>query len=147
MFNFIGSPSEEERQGNIPYQEAIKRADKNPKGHLITTVSWDDYPNPEWEKVYVKTLEKEYNLAIEPKLPIGYQMVPHDSWLKLNDDFLEAIKQEESPEKQHDLFQEMESFVTKYGEFRFISLISMVNNEDYLNEAYFEWEAENYPIL
>lgn len=125
MFLFRDEPTEEERKGNLSYKEAINRPNKNSQYHLITTVSWEDCLDINWETIYVKSLNKEYTLAIEPKLPNGYEMNPHDSWVKLQQDFLEAIKEEESPEKQHELFQEMETFVDKYGEFRFASLVKM----------------------
>jgi len=145
--------SEEEKSlEGIPFSEAIKRPDKKPaeillgsEFTLMTRVQWDDDLEVEYQTYYIESLGKNYDLAIEPDLPKGYEMKPHPTWEKLNSDFIEAIKNEPEPSKKHQLFLEMEKFVDLLGEERFPSLVNLVEeNEMCFDEAYRNWFDENF---
>lgn len=131
-------PTEEERVGNsISYREAVRRPPK-PNKCWLTAVNWQGCV-PEFEEVTLNSLNVTYQVAVVPDLPHGYEMEPHPSWLALNEKFREALKAETSPEKQHEIFREMESFVDKYGEMQFPSIINEMSMEDYFTDSYFEW--------
>lgn len=145
-------PNDEERsRDGIPFSEAIQREDKGSYpflgGQLTlnTRVQWDNDLIIEYQSYYIESLDETYELAVEPKLPKGYEMKPHPTWEQLNKDFIEAIKKEPEPAKKHELFLEMEKFVDLLNEGRFPSLVNLVEeNHKCFDDRYWQWHEENY---
>lgn len=138
IFDFLPKPTEEEKDPNgIPYSIAKNRPDKS-YPYFMTLVSWDEL-TIEYEKKYIESLGIYHELAIEPKLPKGYEMYPHSSWDELNQKFKKALKETKQFEQKKKIFEEMEEFVNKYGEFRFLSIVNEASGHHYGGDDFWEW--------